>query len=101
VQTCALPILERKGISAERSLQIWGDMGEEYFLRESIQDIAWHTAAVADQQDNAPLILIKKTNNKELAGATQIFVRSKERKNVFVAVDRKSTRLNSSHVKIS
>ena len=61
-------------------------MGEEYFLRESFQDIAWHTAAVADQQDDAPLILIKKTTNKELAGATQIFVRSKERKNVFVAV---------------
>ncbi len=85
-QQAAIRKLERKGISAERAWQIWGDMGEEYFLRESFQDIAWHTAAVADQQDDAPLILIKKTTNKELAGATQIFVRSKERKNVFVAV---------------
>src|SRR5690606_13608394 len=95
-QQAAIRKLERKGISAERSLQIWGDMGEEYFLRESIQDIAWHTAAVADQQDNAPLILIKKTNNKELAGATQIFVRSKERKNVFVAVASALDQLNLS-----
>ena len=85
-QQAAIRKLERKGINAERAWQIWGDMGEEYFLRESFQDIAWHTAAVADQQDDAPLILIKKTTNKELAGATQIFVRSKERKNVFVAV---------------
>lgn len=85
-QQAAIRKLERKGIPAERTWQLWGDMGEEYFLRESFQDIAWHTAAVAEQQEDAPLILIKKTTNKELAGATQIFVRSKERKNVFVAV---------------
>ncbi len=85
-QQAAIRKLERKGIDAERAEQIWGDMGEEYFLRESVQDIAWHTQAVADQQDDAPLVLIKKTTSKELAGATQIFVRSKERKNVFVAV---------------
>jgi [protein-PII] uridylyltransferase len=85
-QQAAIRKLERKGISAQRAAQIWGDMGEEYFLRESFQDIAWHTAAVSEQQDDVPLILIKRTTNKELAGATQIFVRSKERKNVFVAV---------------
>lgn len=93
-QQAAIRKLERKGISAERATEIWGDMGEEYFLRESFQDIAWHTAAVAEQLDNAPLILIKKTTNKELAGATQIFVHSKERKNVFVAVATALDQLN-------
>src|SRR5690606_29278091 len=93
-QQAAIRKLERKGISAERATEIWGDMGEEYFLRESYQDIAWHTAAVAEQLDDAPLILIKKTTNKELACATQIFVHSKERKNVFVAVATALDQLN-------
>jgi [protein-PII] uridylyltransferase len=93
-QQAAIRKLERKGISAARVTDIWGDMGEEYFLRESFKDIAWHTAAVAEQQDDAPLILIKKTTSKELAGATQIFVRSKERKNVFVAAATALDQLN-------
>lgn len=95
-QQAAIRKLERKGISAKRTLEIWGDMGEEYFLRESVQDIAWHTLAMAEQQDDGPLVLIKKTSNKELAGATQIFVRSKERKNVFVAVATALDQLNLS-----
>lgn len=95
-QQAAIRKLERKGINAARTWEIWGDMGEEYFLRETFLDIAWHTAAVAEQQDDAPLILIKKTTSKELAGATQIFVRSKERKNVFVAVASALDQLNLS-----
>ncbi len=95
-QQAAIRKLERKGISAERTQQIWGDMGEEYFLRESFQDIAWHTQAMAEQQEEGPLVLIKRTTSKELAGATQIFVRSKERKNVFVAVATALDQLNLS-----
>jgi [protein-PII] uridylyltransferase len=95
-QQAALRKLERKGISAEHVWNIWRDMGEEYFLRESFTDIAWHTAAVAEQQDEAPLILIKKTVDTEMSGATQIFVRSKERKNVFVAVATALDQLNLS-----
>src|SRR5690606_13907704 len=41
-------------------------------------------------------ILIKKTVDTEMSGATQIFVRSKERKNVFVAVATALDQLNLS-----
>lgn len=86
-QQAALRKLQRKGISAERTWKIWGEMGDEYFLRESAQDIAWHTAAAAAAQpDDADLVLIRKASIAELAGATQVFVRTRERRNVFVAV---------------
>lgn len=93
-QQAALRKLERRGISAELASKIWDDIDEEYFVRESAQDIAWHTAAIIEQQDDGPLILIKKTNNRELTGATQILVRSKERKNAFVAVTSALDQLN-------
>lgn len=85
-QQAALRKLQRKGISAERTWKIWGDMGDEYFMRESAQDIAWHTAAAASQPDDSDLVLIRKASIAELTGATQIFVRTRERSNVFVAV---------------
>lgn len=85
-QQSALRKLERKGITADTAWHLWSDMGEEYFLRETALDIAWHSEAMIQRQDDKPLILIKKTTNRELEGATQIFVRSKGRKNVFAAV---------------
>lgn len=93
-QQAAIRKLERKGISPKRTWEIWGDMEEEYFLRETAPDIAWHTQAVAAQKDDAPLVLIKKTSSEEMDGATQIFVHSKERKNVFVAVASALDQLN-------
>lgn len=85
-QQAALRKLQRKGINAERTWKIWGDMGDEYFLRESAQDIAWHTAAAVNQPDDSDLVLIRKASVSEQTGATQIFVRTLERSNVFAAV---------------
>lgn len=84
-QRAALRKLALKGLSNQLVVKLWSDMGEDYFLRESVADIVWHTEAIAEHPDDSPLILIKKTTSKELAGATQIFVRSKNQKNVFVA----------------
>ena len=84
-QQAAIRKLARKGMSKEQVLALWGDMGDDYFLRENFADIAWHTQAIAARTDDKPLVLIKKTSSKELAGATQIFIYSKNQKNVFVA----------------
>ncbi|HWV14945.1 MAG TPA: [protein-PII] uridylyltransferase [Cellvibrio sp.] len=85
-QRAAIRKLAQKGLNKEAVLKIWNDMGEDYFLRESVTDIVWHTEAISQHRDDGtPLILIKKTTSRELAGATQIFVRSKNQKNVFVA----------------
>ncbi|QEI11713.1 [protein-PII] uridylyltransferase [Cellvibrio japonicus] len=95
-QQAAIRKLARKGLSEPQVLAIWGDMGDDYFLRENFTDIAWHTHAIAARTDDQPLVLIKKTANKELAGATQIFVYSKDQKNVFVAVATALAQLNLS-----
>jgi [protein-PII] uridylyltransferase len=84
-QQAAIRKLTRKKMSEEQVWEFWRDMGEDYFLRESVADITWHTEALVDHLHDEPLILIKKTNSRELAGATQIFIRSKNQKNVFVA----------------
>jgi len=95
-QLAAIRKLVRKNMSETQVRKLWGDMGEDYFLRENVQDIVWHTEAIADHPDDSPLILIKKTTSRELAGATQIFIRSKNQKNVFVAAASALDHLNLS-----
>ncbi len=93
-QESALRKLARKGIDADTAWQLWSDMGEEYFLRETALDIAWHSEAMIQHPSETPLVLIKKSASRELEGATQIFVRSKGRKNMFVAAATALDQLN-------
>lgn len=95
-QQAAIRKLARKKLSETQVWQFWRDMGEDYFLRESVADITWQTEAMAGHIDDEPLILIKKTTSRELAGATQIFIRSKNQKNIFVAAASALDHLNLS-----
>lgn len=67
--------------------ELWQTTGEDYFLRETPQDIAWHTKAILTQKDaSKPLILIDDDTLEGTHKVTQIFIRSPLRHNIFVAV---------------
>ena len=66
--------------------KVWGYLGEDYFLRESADDIAWHTSAIIDHDSIDDLILVRETTSNEYEGATEIFIRTRDRDNVFAAV---------------
>lgn len=86
-QEGAISRLSRHGITAEQCQSVWEDVDDDYFLRETTQDIAWHTEAILEQADaSKPLILIQETSSRELEGATQIFVRCKGRDKVFATM---------------
>lgn len=86
-QNHAIERLTEYGLSEEEILDIWGDVDEGYFLRESVADIVWHTTAINDHDlDNGPLILISDmTSKRENEGATQIFVYTKRRDYIFAS----------------
>lgn len=81
----ALKLLRERGIDARRAKSIWSNSGDDYFLRESPEDIAWHTEAIAHNPGEDPLVLIKPRATGTEESATQIFVRTKDRDNVFAA----------------
>jgi [protein-PII] uridylyltransferase len=93
-QQAVIRNLTRRGISETTIRELWADMGEDYFLRENFTDIAWQTQAIVERKDDKPLVLIKKASNKELEGATQIFIYTKNQKNVFVAASTVLSELN-------
>jgi [protein-PII] uridylyltransferase len=85
-QQAALRRLIRKGLSEERVRELWRDMGEDYFLRESYQDIVWQTAALDKHEPGNALVLVGAQTGKVFEGATQIYLRTKDRPYIFAAV---------------
>ncbi|HEY6528123.1 MAG TPA: [protein-PII] uridylyltransferase [Cellvibrionaceae bacterium] len=85
-QRQAIDKLADKGMSETWVRSIWGDMGSDYFLREGHLDIAWQTEAIAKHNSDAPLILIRSAGARLWHGATEIFIRTKDVNNVFLAV---------------
>lgn len=85
-QNLAAARLADKGVSEEQARAIWKNMGDEYFIRESHLDIAWHTEAIASANVDDDIILIRETTSMNFEGATQIFVRVKSEPHVFTAI---------------
>ena len=83
----AAHLLEFRGFLDDELESIWAARGNDYFLRERPEDIAWHTEAIADfESDGAPLILLKQSSESLIANATQIFVHTSTTSNVFSRV---------------
>ncbi|MDO9620610.1 MAG: ACT domain-containing protein, partial [Moraxellaceae bacterium] len=66
--------------------RIWDELGDDYFLRESAKDIAWHTAAILQHRNQSePLVLMRESHTEPYEGAGQIFVYTKDMPNLFAA----------------
>ncbi|MEZ5435784.1 MAG: [protein-PII] uridylyltransferase [Pseudomonadales bacterium] len=86
-QQQTLQKLEQKGFSEKEVRKLWEGRTEDYFLRESVTDIEWHTEAIAHHANpDEPLILIRDPQQSSFEGATQIFVRMRAHNHAFAAV---------------
>ena len=47
----ALALLAARGLPADRAAQVWGGFSDEYFLRYTPEEIAWHTRILAGLED--------------------------------------------------
>lgn len=83
-QLGAIERLEDYGFTDSEVRKLWSKTGEDYFIREQIDDIVWHTRAIAQRTNpDAPLVLIKPDARQGIEGATQIFVHTKGRPGLF------------------
>ncbi len=81
-QNEALNELRRLGLSEERVYQCWQHLDEEdYFIRYSPDEIAWHTMAIATSSpEEFPLVLLRPQNQR---GSAEIFIYGPNKKSVF------------------
>lgn len=86
-QEMSISQLEGLGFAEDEVRTLWANTGDDYFMREKSEDIVWHTQAIAQHAaSEEPLVLVKPSLTLDRDGATQIFVRSRERDNLFAVL---------------
>jgi len=86
-QQQALKALAKKGTNVAWVDLIWSNAGDDYFLRESVDDIIWQSQAIYDNLNSSePLVLIHQSPNPLFNGATQIFIHTKDQPHIFASV---------------
>lgn len=70
-------LLHTKGHSAASYESFWSDLGDSYFLRESAEDVVWHTELLTTHKNNqAPVVMIKPLVHYDRERATVVFIRT-------------------------
>jgi len=77
----ALALVSKRTKSKFDVDQLWESLGEDYFIRYSPDEIAWHTNAITNNtKEKYPLIKVRQQTTR---GGTEIFVYMKNRDNIF------------------
>jgi len=73
--------LLKLGISKTNIKQSWQHLSDDYFLRYSADEIAWHTIAIAAcQESELPLVLLRPQTQR---GSAEIFVYTRNEAQIF------------------
>ena len=84
-KSSVLKILHKHSIDKKQATKVWGDVDDQFFLRERAEDIAFFTKGIIDGVDNQPIIQIRDVG-VEIPVATQIFLHTKSTKNLFAMI---------------
>lgn len=79
-----------KSVNHDEVMQLWDDLGDEYFLREIPEDILWHTQEIlnhppigmASNDSSEPLVTLREHRDLAL-DAVQVFVYTQDQENLF------------------
>ncbi|WP_313127649.1 [protein-PII] uridylyltransferase [Stutzerimonas nitrititolerans] len=94
-QRAGLDSLVRNGTDPDEAEQLWAQLGDDYFMRHSSTDVAWHTQAILRHGDSSePLVLIKETTQHEFEGGTQIFIYAADQHDFFAVTVAAMDQLN-------
>ena len=63
--------------------KVWQELGDEYFLKESADEIAWHTRAILQHGDNSAPLVLMRAHRKAAQDAVQLFIYTQDKPNLF------------------
>ena len=70
--------LLQRGFDSSVIEGLWGKLDEEYFIRESAVNIAWHTELIASSDGQGPVVALQELTRIDGEGATQVFIYTKD-----------------------
>jgi [protein-PII] uridylyltransferase len=84
VKTTALQILKVCQIPRTDSERLWQQFNDDYFLRHSADEVAWHTQAIIESGPiRGPLVLVRQLTAR---GSTEIFVYTQDHEHLFAHI---------------
>ena len=83
-ESAQIKLMDR-GLSKDQIAALWGNIDDEYFVRESTANIVWHTDAIAKNKGHDTLVLIEDRGETAAEGATQIFIYTINRNHLFAS----------------
>jgi [protein-PII] uridylyltransferase len=79
-QAAALKLLEGRGLDADTADRTWARFGNEYFLRHSPEELAWHLPSIlAAKDEDLPLVMVDSVGGR----GTTVFVYMRDRDHLF------------------
>ena len=98
-QEMAIQQLEDRGFVDDEVLALWNETSEEYFLRETVDDIVWHTELISQHYDSGtPLVMTRPETMLTSDAATQIFIHTPSTDYLFSVITAALEQLNLSVV---
>ena len=80
--------------SLEAVEKVWQELGDEYFLKETADEVAWHTQAILDHGDNSEPLVLLRAHRKSAQDAVQIFIYTQDQPNLFATTVAVFDRMN-------
>ncbi|MBF7687277.1 [protein-PII] uridylyltransferase [Acinetobacter rathckeae] len=80
--------------SLQRVEKVWQELGDEYFLKESVDDIAWCTHAILEHETNHQPLVKLRAHRKTAQDTVQIFIYTQDKPNLFATTVAVLDRMN-------
>ncbi|WOE32540.1 MULTISPECIES: [protein-PII] uridylyltransferase [unclassified Acinetobacter] len=74
--------------------KVWQELGDDYFLKETADEIAWHTRAILKHGDNSAPLVMMRAQRKFAQDAVQIFIYTQDQPNLFATTVAVLDRMN-------
>jgi [protein-PII] uridylyltransferase len=86
-RSSALDILKKKSVDSSVANELWQGVDEDYFVKESPEDIAWQTElALRSRRENSPAVVIRPYILNRRERATQVLVSMRHSNSIFAAI---------------
>ncbi len=84
VKLSALELLQDLNLNKENCLDFWKELGDDYFLRHSDEEVVRHTSAILNHRENSNVVV--NIHQYSARGATEIFVYCNDRNYLFAHI---------------
>ena len=84
VKSSALQLLKNTNIEEDSCLAFWQELGDDYFLRHSDEEVVRHTQAILNHRNNNNVVV--NIHQYSARGATEIFVYCNDRNYLFAHI---------------